>query len=245
MMKKKSIHILLPVLNEERRIAKGLDTLLPFMRKHFENRYFITIVDNGSSDKTGEIARLYLSDNLRYIQLAERGVGLAFRTGCASNTADIIGYIDIDLSTDISHLLDVDRLFEDPAVDIVNASRLSKDSRPLNRKWYRSITSLGLKCLLKIFFGMKIDDAICGFKFFRKDVVNRLITKSSDTPGWFYCIELLIRAEKAGYIIKEIPVIWRDNHDTRVKTFSLIFNYLKQIVMLRITLNKEKKHELS
>jgi hypothetical protein len=89
---------------------------------------------------------------------------------------------------------------------------------------------------------MKINDAICGFKFFRKDAVNKLVAQSSNTPGWFYCIELLIRAEKAGYTIKEIPVTWRDNHDTRVKTFKLILIYLKQIVMLRKALNKREKY---
>jgi glycosyltransferase involved in cell wall biosynthesis len=239
-MREKNIHILLPVLNEERRIAKGLDILIPFMRQNFKNRFIITIVDNGSSDKTEQIARLYLDNTLRFIRLADRGVGLAFRRGCASNIADIVGYMDIDLSTDLSHLLEMDRLFEDPAVDIVNASRLSKGSRVVNRKWYRSLTSFGLKHILKMFFRMKVDDAICGFKFFRRDVVNQLIAQASDIPGWFYCIELLIRAEKAGYTIKEIPITWRDNHDTRVKTFSLIFNYFKQIIMLRIIFNKEK-----
>ena len=79
-----------------------------------------------------------------------------------------------------------------------------------------------MKYLLKFVFGMRIDDAICGFKFFRQETVKDLIRVSSKEPGWFYCIELLLRAERMGVKIKEIPVVWQDDYDTTVHVKKLV-----------------------
>jgi glycosyltransferase involved in cell wall biosynthesis len=238
-----SINILLPVLNEEVRLKRGLDKLLPFMENSFSGRYLLTVVDNGSSDETESIAKEYVSKfkQVKYIKLNERGVGLAFRAGCAENNADIVGYMDIDLSTDINYLLEVDKFFKNNEVDIVNASRLSKGSVVIGRKWYRAISSYGLKYLLKIVFSMRIDDAICGFKFYRKKCVEKLISGASDVPGWFYCIELLIRAEKEGFNIKEMPVTWTDDPNSKVNFFKQIKNYIVNIVKLFFVLRKERR----
>lgn len=63
---------------------------------------------------------------------------------------------------------------------------------------------------------------------------------SSDDNGWFYCAELLIRAEKAGYRIAELPVVWNDDYDTKVNVIKLIKNYLCRIVELKLSFGKEK-----
>ncbi|MDR1159467.1 MAG: glycosyltransferase [Syntrophomonadaceae bacterium] len=239
-----TVNILLPVLNEEKRLKRGLDKLLPFMDNFFLGRYVLTVVDNGSSDKTENIAKDYVAkfNQVKYIKLAERGVGLAFRAGCAENNSDIVGYMDIDLSTDINCLLEVDKFFKNEETDIVNASRLSKGSVVIGRKWYRSVSSYGLKYLLKIVFNMRIDDAICGFKFYRKKCVEKLISGASDLPGWFYCIELIIRAERQGFNIKELPVTWTDDPNSKVNFFKQIKNYIVNIIKLFFVLRKEGKN---
>lgn len=228
-------NILFPVLNEERRIERGIKKTVDFMEKYFKGIYKITVVDNGSIDKTEEIMNKLVKEynTVNYLRLNEKGVGIAFREGVKRNSCDIVGYMDIDLSTKLEHLLEVKNIFEtNEDIKIVNGSRNSKESNVIGRKLKRSITSHGLKWILKIVLGMKIDDAICGFKFFRKETVEYLIKKSSDRKGWFYCIELLLRAERLGIKIKEIPVTWEDDYDTHVNTIKLIKSYLKDIFKL-------------
>lgn len=236
-------HILFPVLNEERRIKRGIEETVSFMEKYFKDIYKITVVDNGSTDRTETImkglSRKYATVN--YLRLKEKGVGVAFREGVKVNDCEIVGYMDIDLSTKLHHLLDVKFIFENyDEVKIVNGSRNSKKSNVIGRKLKRSITSHGLKWILKIVLGMKIDDAICGFKFFRKETVEYLISKSSKRTGWFYCIELLLRAERLNIKIKEIPVTWEDDYDTHVNTIKLIKSYLKDIFKLFVEFRLNK-----
>ena len=240
-----TIHILFPVLNEENRIEKGITESVAFMEKHFNGRYKITIVDNGSTDNTEGLAHTLTRNNasVHYIKLDDRGVGFALRAGVAANDLDLVGYMDIDLSTKLEHILDVDKLFYDPSVQIVNGSRLSKGSIIIGRRIYRKVTSYGLRFLLKILLHMKIDDAICGFKFFRKDAINRLMPITHDSPGWFYCIELLIRAERNKVKIAEIPIIWEDEPNTTVHIFSTIKNYVYNILRLRAELKREGKRQ--
>ena len=242
----KTIHILLPVYNEERRLGSGLDKLIPFMEEHFKGRYLLTVVDNGSVDGTGAIAESYAAKHstLRYMRITEKGLGVAFRNGCAANKDDIVGYMDIDLATDIKGLLDTKNVFDnDPSVDIVSASRYAKGAKVIGRKWYRSITSYGWMFVLKLSFGVKFTDSIAGFIFLKKAVVDELIAEGSGDPGWFYLIEILIRAERKGFKIKEIPAIWTDDPDTKVKLFEVIGNYLRNIAKLKATFRNESEQK--
>ena len=83
-----------------------------------------------------------------------------------------------------------------------------------------------------------------GFQFFRKECAKKLVKLSGDDKGWFYCAELLIRAEKAGYTIAELPVVWNDDYDTKVNVIKLIKNYLCRIFDLKLSLISEKLHRI-
>lgn len=235
-------NIVFPVLNEERRITKGLLDTVKFMECNFKDEYIITIMDNGSIDRTEDIALEICKqyDTIHYVKIKKRGVGVAFREAVKNNKCDIIGYMDIDLSTDLKSLLDMKRIFEQTDVQIVNASRYEKKSKIIGRKLLRTITSNGLRWMLKIILGMKSNDAICGFKFFRKDVITDLVKKSSDRNGWFYCIELLLRAEQMGIKIRDIPVVWVDNYDSHVNVPKLIKSYLIGIYELFVEFKLRK-----
>ena len=81
---------------------------------------------------------------------------------------------------------------------------------------------------------MKATDAICGFKFFKKETAEKLVEVSSkDENGWFFIIEMLLRAERMGVKIHELPVEWADDSRTKVKLFATIKNYIKNISRLR------------
>ncbi len=239
-----SINILFPVLNEEDRLEKGIEKTLNYIKNLDEAQFTLTIVDNGSTDATEKIARALASkhDAVQYLRIKTRGVGAAFRAGVAANTCDIVGYMDVDLSTDIRHLETVVTQFrQTPDLFMVNGSRLSKNSIMNGRKWYRNLSSYGLKWLLKITLRMQASDAICGFKFYRAVDLPAVMAQSSSENGWFYIIELLIRTERQNLRIDEIPVRWEDDHRTTVQFFKLVRNYVTQISRLYFLLNREKK----
>ena len=227
-----TLNILFPVLNEHLRLERGIRNCMAYMKDHVEIPYTLTIVDNGSDDDTPDIARGLEAEfeEVTYLRIEERGVGIAFKTGVERNSADLVGYMDIDLSTDLKYLSETIRLFEhDPELQYVNGSRFHKDSDTKGRKWYRKITSAGLVFLLKFFFHMKATDALCGFTFLRKDAAKELVSECSDDKGWFYTVELLLRAERKGMKIHEMPVEWTEDYDTTVKVWKTIKNYVRQM----------------
>ncbi|MFQ7839814.1 MAG: glycosyltransferase [Enterocloster bolteae] len=240
------VNIVFPVYNEEIRIKHGIEALLQYLEIHKEIRYIITIVDNGSTDNTENIAREYADNNnsIYYIKIEEKGVGIAFKTAVKVNCCDIIGYMDIDLSTDINALSDVWSIFNtEKSVDIVNSTRYSKKSELIGRTKIRNFISFCCVKLLKSQLGMKSSDAICGFKFFKKNIAEMLVDESSDEPGWFGIIEMIIRAERKGIVIKELPVRWVYEKHTKVKILKVTLNYLKQIIRLKKIFAKEEYNE--
>ncbi len=229
------LSIIFPVLNEKLRLKKGVTRTVEYLQKIGFQNYEIIIVDNGSEDNTPQIARGLCDryERVRYERINVRGVGAAFRRGVSVSDGDVVGYMDIDLSTNIRHLGEAIHLFQTQReVEYINGSRFARESDTRGRKWYRKITSRGLLLLLKVFLGMKSTDAICGFTFVRRETALSLIRGCSKDNGWFYMIEFLLRAEKRGVMILDYPVEWQEDYNTTVKVFKTVCNYLVQIVRL-------------
>ena len=239
-----SINLLFPVLNERLRLQKGIEATIAYAREHVKIPCRLTILDNGSEDETPEIGKKLEEayPEVTYVRVGERGVGVAFRKGIELNDCDIVGYMDIDLSTDLKYLGKTIEMFQqDPELQYVNGTRFSKESDTKGRKWYRKITSMGLVFLLKTIFHMKATDALCGFTFLRKEEAEQLVAESSQDNGWFYTVEFLLRAERDGMKICDMPVEWQEDYNTTVKVFKTIKNYIIQIHRLRKALKSEKK----
>lgn len=239
-----SINLLFPVLNERLRLQKGIETTIAYVRERVKIPCRLTILDNGSEDETPEIGKKLEEayPEVTYVRVGERGVGVAFRKGIELNDCDIVGYMDIDLSTDLKYLGKTIEMFQqDPELQYVNGTRFSKESDTKGRKWYRKITSMGLVFLLKTIFHMKATDALCGFTFLRKEEAEQLVAESSQDNGWFYTVEFLLRAERDGMKICDMPVEWQEDYNTTVKVFKTIKNYVIQIHRLRKALKSEKK----
>lgn len=239
-----AINLLFPVLNERLRLESGIERTMEYCREHATIPYQLTILDNGSEDETPQIGKMLEEKypEVTYVRVGQRGVGVAFRKGIALNTCAFVGYMDIDLSTDIHHLGQTIEMFQkDPFLQYVNGSRFSKESDTKGRKWYRKITSMGLVFLLKTIFHMKATDAVCGFTFLRKEAAEELVKACGDDNGWFYTIEFLLRAERMGMKIYDMPVNWQEDYNTTVKVFKTIKNYLIQIHRLQRQFRKERK----
>lgn len=231
-----TVTIIFPVLNEKLRLENGIVRTVEYLDRIAFEDYEILIVDNGSTDETPQIAAALAAKypKVRYERIAVRGVGAAFRRGVELSRGDVVGYMDIDLSTHIRHLGEAIHLFETrEEVEYINGSRFARQSVTKGRKWYRKITSKGLLILLKLFLDMKSTDAICGFTFVRRKQALSLIRACSNDNGWFYMIEFLLRAEKTGVRVLDYPVEWQEDYNTTVKIVRTVCNYLVQIVRLR------------
>ena len=134
------IDIVVPVLNEEKILRRSITTLDEYMAKHLPYRYQITIIDNGSQDKTLEIAKNLAEKHLsvRVVSLAERGRGRALKQVWQNSPADILTYMDVDLSTSLDDFLPMIQPLVAGEAGVAIGSRLtrgSKTTRGLKREF--------------------------------------------------------------------------------------------------------------
>lgn len=239
------IEIVFPVHNEENRLEAGITQTADYLEGIGLRDYILTIADNSSTDSTSEIAqklvRLYAP--VTYLHIPQKGVGVAVRTAFEMSSADIVGYMDIDLATNLRHLQEVIDAFEnDESLQIVNGSRWANGYLSSGRSLNRVLSSIGLTTLLKRRLGMEANDAICGFKFFRRPVALALVEESDRSDnGWFFIVEMLIRAERNGYRIMELPVEWIDDGNSSVKTIPTTKYYLHRSKELQKSLNNRQE----
>lgn len=229
--------ITIPVYNEEATIEsqiKKLDRVLSVLENE-ETHFQILIADNGSTDQTKQIAETLVKtmDRVSLISVEEKGVGLALKKSWEFSEADIVGYMDLDLATDLVHINEVISVFLQDDSDLINASRLLPTSTVRNRKLSRTVSSRGFNFLLRCVFKTSISDAMCGFKFVKKNVMEKALENGATSNGWFFATQLLLTSEMMGFRVKEIPVTWIDDGNSKVRILSLSWNYLAEILQLR------------
>ena len=239
---KRKIEIAIPVLNEEEHLEKQILKILFFIKEKLAD-YNVTLViaDNGSTDNTPEIAKkISYNEKIRFITTKERGVGRALKKAWTSSTADIVGYMDLDLATDINSLQKAfDKLLYENYV-IVNGSRYLPSSKIINRKLHRGIISRIFNSFLKILFVSKITDGMIGFKFLKKEFLPMILNNGAVSDGWIFCSELLIVGEYLNLPIKEVAVRWVDDQSSKVKIIKLTIEYLRALINLKIKFMRKK-----
>ena len=230
-----SVEIVLPVLNEERDLPPSTATLHKFLSRSFgAYDWRIVIADNGSTDSTPEIAK-HLSQeygNVGYLRLEQRGRGLALRKAWLESEAEILAYMDVDLSTDLKALPELVEAIESEGYDIAVGSRLKTGARVIGRPAHRESISRVYSLMVRGMFFSAIRDFQCGFKAISRRAAADLVPLVEDT-GWFFDSELLLLAEKNGYRIKEIPVNWTDDPDSRVRIIPTAYADVKGLLRLR------------
>tara|TARA_B100001750_G_scaffold244943_1_gene263405 strand:+ start:5194 stop:5928 length:735 start_codon:yes stop_codon:yes gene_type:complete len=228
------VDIVIPVLNEEKALPVCLDTLKKFLSTDCPYPCRILIADNGSTDRTPEIASHLSKENeeVSWMRIEARGRGRALKQAWLASTADVVAYMDVDLSTDLSSFPDLVRSLDEENFDLAIGSRLMKGSLVRKRTVKREITSRCYNMIIKSMFLNKFSDAQCGFKAMTTQSARILLPKIQDN-GWFFDSELLIVAEKCGFRIKDIPVTWVDDPDSRVNVIKTAKDDLKGLFRLR------------
>ena len=210
------VDIVVPVRNEERDLAPSVRRLVAYLRESFPFRAQITIADNGSTDATWVIADRLARElpEVRAVHMELPGRGRALRAIWSQSEAEVLAYMDVDLSTDLNALLPLVAPLLSGHSDLAIGTRLARGSRVI-RGPRRELISRGYNLLLRTLMGARFSDAQCGFKAIRRDQARELLPLTRDT-GWFFDTELLVLAERAGLRIHEVPVDWIDDLDSRV-----------------------------
>jgi glycosyltransferase involved in cell wall biosynthesis len=211
-----ALEVVVPVYNEQASLERSVGTLHAYLSAEFDVPWIITIADNASTDATLEIATLltYDLDRVGLLHLDEKGRGQALKRAWLESSAQVVAYVDVDLSTDLRGLPPLIAPLRSGHSDIAIGTRLAASSR-VTRGGKREFISRSYNFLLRRIMGAQFSDAQCGFKAMRTDVAAKLLPLVEDA-GWFFDTELLILAERSGMRIHEVPVDWVDDPDSRV-----------------------------
>jgi glycosyltransferase involved in cell wall biosynthesis len=229
-----TIDVAIPVLNEERVLAASVTRVLEHV-DHSSIEATITIADNGSTDGTQAIARsLAASDaRVRYLRLDRPALGAALQMAWSTAVTPIIGYMDADLATDLRHLDETLPLLAGGACDMVVATRLAPGARVVNRSPLRTVTSLAYNAILRRRLRYPGSDAACGFKFLTRAAWDRIQASGRLSDGLFFGSEIAVRAFASGIAVREIPVQWTDERDSRIRVVPSTIDFWREMGRLR------------
>ena len=227
-----TVDVVLPVLNEERVLGASVRSLHRFLAElPFAAR--IVIADNASTDATASIARALALElvGVEVIHLERRGRGRALRAAWSESDADVVCYMDVDLSTDLGALEPLVAPLLAGRADVATGSRLLFGSH-VRRQIKREVLSRAYNGLLRAVLRARFSDAQCGFKAICADALD--LVEDVRDEGWFFDTELLVLAQRRGLRIHEVPVDWIEDPDSRVRIVPTVLADLRGVARLAV-----------
>lgn len=232
------VTLAIPCLNEETVLERTVRMTLEFMRGQLADfAVTVVIVDNGSDDRTEQIGRRLaaeFSDSVRYLRLDQRGKGLAIRSAWRDFPAEIYAFMDADLATDLAALPRLLATCRDRGGLTIGSRHLPESD--VERSALRRFVSFGYRLMLRLLLKTEVRDLPCGFKAIDAATAKAILPNVQDR-AWFFDTELVIRTERAGRPVSEIPVRWReasqDGRQSKVPLFQVATDYLKRAWRLR------------
>jgi len=212
------ISVVVPCFDEERRIGTSLAVLSETLEGMGLDDWEVLVVDDASVDRTAAIVKDFAAEHQRVhlvVAAGGKGKGAAVRTGVMLARCHAVLVVDADLAGDLAVLPQMCHRLA--TADAVIGSRLLpgaivEPARSLGRRG----AALIFRSAVRLMTPLRVSDPQCGFKLFRRDVVRTHIAQTQ-TSGYAYEIELLLRLADAGALIEEIPVTWREGRDSKVR----------------------------
>ncbi len=232
-MIRKLVNVVIPVYNEERVLEPAIRELISFLSARLAFRFEVVIAENGSTDRTFEVANRLTAEFpfLQVIHLEEKGRGMALKRAWSRSKADVLSYMDVDLSSDLETFPALVEPLASGHKDIATGSRLLRPELT-SRRLKREFISRSYNFLIKAMFRTTFSDAQCGFKAITRSAAQVLLPQIEDT-GWFFDTELLILAEKQGYRIFDLPIQWIERRESHVRIFRTAVDDIKGLIRIR------------
>lgn len=228
-----NLSIIIPAYNEELRVKKTLDAVYSYIKQKKGLRAEVIFVDDGSSDKTCDIAKKYRSQGLRLLKNSHNmGKGYSVRKGILAAKFDIVLFMDADLSTPIGEIDHFLGYIND--YDILIASRnLALSSKDIKQPWYRTLAGQTFPFFVRLLVLPGFKDTQCGFKMLHRPLAQKIV-KHQQLFGWAFDVELLFVARKLRSSIKELPVRWIDMPGSKLHFFRDSFCMFRDILLIRL-----------
>mgnify|MGYP000161339298 CR=1 FL=1 len=214
---RKCISVVIPAYNEELRIEPTLRSIRDYIDSQSVYDFEVIIVDDGSTDQTLKVARLFEDTLPLRIESLEvnQGKGGAVRHGMLISKGDFVLFMDADNSTEISHLEEFIPYMEDFAV-VIGSRDLADSQVEKHQSWTKELSGRLGNMLIQSLALRGIHDTQCGFKLFSREAVDIIFSRMS-INRWGFDIEALVVADYHSLPIKELPVRWINDERSNVK----------------------------
>lgn len=226
------LSIIIPAHNEETRLPASLEKVLAFLRAQ-EYDAEVIIVENGSADRTAEIARQASEQypQVHWIQETLAGKGLAVRSGMLAAEGEYRFICDADLSMPIE---EANRFLppDAPPYDVAIASREVPGAIRYDEPAYRHWIGRVFNWLVRVITLPGLQDTQCGFKCFRAEIAEDLFPDQT-IHGWTFDVEVLFLAMRRSYRVIEIPIPWYYNAGSRVRILRDSITMLTDLFRIR------------
>ena len=230
-MARPRISIVLPVFNEERILERNVRRLEGVLSR-LGREYEIIISEDGSTYQTAKIAKSLVSERVRLLRNGKRaGKGAAVRSAAMNASGEIILFMDADLASNLLHMNELIGTIEQGA-EIVVGSRYAPGANA-RRSPIRYLASRSFNWLVRMLLGSKLADHQCGFKAFRKDKVLPIL-ESMENLDWFWDTELLVKAQRSGLAVVEVPVEWKESQDSRFRIIDDTVNMARSLIAFKL-----------
>lgn len=209
-IQKSCVGVVVPCFNEAERLSSN--DFLSFIRKN--SGYHLCFVNDGSTDTTLEILTALRKGREAYISVytldKNKGKAAAVRLGMLHMAQleglDYIGFLDADLSTNLSDFDDLVTTIEDSKYKVVSGARISRIGATISRKNSRKLATITINFFIRMLLSMDFKDTQCGAKIFQKDVIE-LLFREQFVSKWLFDVELFMRMKKHFKIAKAKELI--------------------------------------
>lgn len=226
------LSIIIPAYNEERRLPDTIKKITAWMQT-LTFAIEILIVENGSQDRTTELAESYARhfDNIIVLH-SSKGKGAAVRKGMLHGRGEYLFICDADLSMPIA---EIENFLPACAAgyDIVIGSREAPGARRYNEPFHRHFTGRVFNAIVRLLAVPGFDDTQCGFKIFRREVARDVFMHQT-ISGWTFDVEVIYLALRYGYRVTEVPINWYFNPDSRISILQDTWQMFYDLMRIRL-----------
>lgn len=218
---KRKLSIVIPAYNEAKKIRNTLARLDRFFSQRDYDMEYIFVEDGGSDGTLGILREIEKTrpDVKVLANETNMGKGFSIRNGMLAAGGDYILFMDADMSTPLTAFDDFGSYLG--KYDIIMGSRwLDESNIKIPQPWYRKLMGRVFYAIVRSIFLKEITDTNCGFKCYRRDIAKDIFSRQQ-LKGWGFDVELLYIAQKRGYSIKEIPVVWAHGRGSKVDLFKV------------------------
>lgn len=219
------LSVVVPAYNEEERLGRSLPVILEYLRSQ-PYTWEIVVVDDGSRDRTSEVARAADCEHVRVVRNEpNRGKGYSIRRGMLEAVGQWRLFSDADLSTPINELDGFWKYTEDGYQVVIGSRAMPESELAVRQPKSREFVGRIFNTTVQTFLVPGLGDTQCGFKLFSAEAANSVFPKQT-LHGFAFDVEILMLAHQQGYKIKEAPVKWINDLGSKVSTLSGVKGFI-------------------